>query len=177
MMAVKVLRWLLRKSTVNDTGKPSVGDVRATPFRRGSGTKSISTAMTTPGSPTATKVACQGRSSPRNGSTAGDSVKRPSSKPPARRPTPAPTGAPVPKTPMARPRLSGEKRSASSDTAPGISTASPTATQVRAATRCTKSVARPLAAVATLQTAIPTAMITGRSPRSIMRAIGSPMTA
>ena len=49
---------------------------------------------------------------------------------------PAPTGPPAPKMPMARPRLSAEKRSASSDTAPGISTASPTATPVRAASRC-----------------------------------------
>ena len=79
--------------------------------------------------------------------------------------------------PMARPRLSAEKRSASSETAPGISTASPTATPVRAASRCQYSVARPLAAVATLQMAMPTAMVSGRLPRSMMRAMGRPMTA
>ena len=90
---------------------------------------------------------------------------------------PAPTGAPAPKMPMARPRLSAENRSASSDIAPGISTASPTATPVRATTRCQYSVARPLQAVQRLQIAMPTAMITGRLPRSIMRAIGRPMTA
>jgi hypothetical protein len=58
---VKIRALPFRKSMVADTGTPGHRSLRAAPIRRGSATKSIRSAMTTPGSPTATEVACQGK--------------------------------------------------------------------------------------------------------------------
>ena len=124
----------------------------------GSGTASINSATKSPGNPSAMNVACHGCSAPNHGSDGGASVKMPRIRPPAIKPAPAPNGPLAPNTLIARPRFSAANRSAISDTAPGSNTASPTATPTRASSRCQYSVARPPAAVARLQSAMPTAM-------------------
>ena len=75
MMAVKVLRLLREEVDGRDTGTPCGRHVAggADPARLGH--EEHQQRDDRPGSPTATKVACQGMSSPTNGSAAEEAVK------------------------------------------------------------------------------------------------------
>lgn len=156
------------------SGMPAVPTVSP---RAGSRIASASIATRSPGRPTTKNTTCQGRTVPTTGraisAKSSSTANTVAAKTVA---NPEPIAAPVMNTAMAVPRRSGGNRSEIMDMAAGPSVASPAPTPMRPRNSIPKDRARPHAAVAKLQTAMPTAMINRRERASTRRPIGMPNT-
>ena len=135
----------------------------------------MSSAMSKPGAPTMTKIACHGLSAPTNGSVHARSFPAMSTTaPPKTLAKPAPRKIPIEKTDIAVDSRSGGKASLIIEYAGGVSPASPTDTPIRAASSAPNERAAPQSIVMTLHAATLHAMIARRLVRSARRPIGNP---